>query len=134
MSLAARSVVASRFRAARPIGGRYAPYPVIDVRLLRTDPNGVRAAMARRHAPELLDQLDAAASLDTRLRDLAAERDGLRRRVNELSRDVGQLRAAGEVDKAEAMMAESRTLGDRERALADQTTRMDHELREILLR
>jgi seryl-tRNA synthetase len=64
------------------------------------------------------DQLDAAASLDTRLRDLAAERDGLRRRVNELSRDVGQLRAAGEVDKAEAMMAESRTLGDRERELA----------------
>ncbi|HEY5876962.1 MAG TPA: serine--tRNA ligase [Ilumatobacteraceae bacterium] len=107
---------------------------MIDVRLLRTDPNGVRAAMARRHAPELLDQLDAAASLDTRLRDLAAERDGLRRRVNELSRDVGQLRAAGDADKAEAVMAESRTLGDRERELADRTTQMDQELREILLR
>jgi seryl-tRNA synthetase len=90
--------------------------------------------MARRHAPELLDQLDAAASLDTRLRDVAAERDGLRRRVNELSRDVGQLRAAGDADKAEAVMTESRTLGDRERELADQTTRMDQELREILLR
>ncbi|MGD9701871.1 MAG: serine--tRNA ligase [Acidimicrobiia bacterium] len=107
---------------------------MIDIRLLRTDPNGVRAAMARRHAPELLDQLDAAASLDTRLRDLAAERDDLRRRVNELSREVGQLRKAGDADRAEAVMTESRGLGERERELGEQTARMEEELRDIMLR
>ncbi|MEN9645954.1 MAG: hypothetical protein RL238_2623, partial [Actinomycetota bacterium] len=37
---------------------------VIDVRLLRTDPEGVRAALARRNNPELLEQLSAAIELE----------------------------------------------------------------------
>ena len=65
---------------------------MIDVRLLRTDPDGVRAATARRGDPALLDQLDAAAALDDRLREITARRDELRARVNELSKEVGQLR------------------------------------------
>jgi seryl-tRNA synthetase len=107
---------------------------VIDVRLLRTDPNGVREALARRHAPEILDQLDRAAALDMKLRDLSSDRDELRRRVNDLSKKVGQLRKAGDTDAAEAAMQESRSLGDRERELAEQTSAVEEELRQILLR
>ena len=42
---------------------------VIDVRLLRTDLPGVRAAIARRGSPELVVQVDEAAALDGRLRE-----------------------------------------------------------------
>ena len=69
---------------------------MIDVRLLRTDPDAVRAATARRGDPALLEQLDAAAALDDELREITARRDAARARVNELSKEVGQLRRDGE--------------------------------------
>jgi seryl-tRNA synthetase len=107
---------------------------VIDVRLLRTDPAGVKAAMARRGDPELLGQLDTAAALDGRARELTARRDDLRRQINELSQQVGQLRRAGEIEKAEAAMADSRALGRLEAKLGEETAALDRELREVLLR
>jgi seryl-tRNA synthetase len=107
---------------------------VIDVRRLRTDLGGVKAAMARRHDPALLDQLDAAAELDRELRDLAAQRDDVRRQVNELSKQVGRLRAAGDTAGAEALMAESRRLGDVETDVARQADDVEADLRDLLLR
>ena len=68
--------------------------------------------MARRHAPELLDQLDQAAAFDALLRDLTARRDDARRHVNELSARVAQLRRAGDEEKAELVMADSRAEGE----------------------
>ncbi len=107
---------------------------MIDVRLLRTDPEGVRAAMARRGNPELLDQLTEAASIDSRLRQIAAERDDLRRRIKDLSNAVGQLRRSGQVEQAEGVMAESRVLGGQESELASAADQAEAELREVLLR
>jgi len=107
---------------------------VIDVRRLRTDLAGVKAAMGRRHDPVLLDQLDAAAELDRELRDLAAQRDDVRRRVNDLSKQVGRLRGAADPAGAEALMAESRRLGDVEVDVARQADDVEADLRDLLLR
>ena len=65
---------------------------MIDVRLLRTDLERVRAALGRRGDPALLAIVDRAADLDARLRDITAERDAIRGKVNEMSKDVGRLR------------------------------------------
>ena len=92
---------------------------MIDVRRLRTDLPAVKAAMARRAKPELLDQLDEAARLDARLRELATERDDARRHVNEVSKQVGQLRRDGRADEAE---------------LTGETAVVEHALRDVLLR
>jgi seryl-tRNA synthetase len=107
---------------------------VIDVRLLRNDLEAVRAAMARRRKPDLLAQVDEAARLDLRLRELAAERDDLRRQVNELSKEVGRLRRTGDAAGAEAAMTTSRALGDRERVIGETTAEVERELRDLLLR
>jgi seryl-tRNA synthetase len=107
---------------------------VIDVRLLRTDLPGVRAAIARRGAPELVVQVDEAAALDGRLRDVTSRRDDARRQVNELSKQVGRLRRDGADDEAERLMAESRELGHTEAALADEAGGLEDELRQLLLR
>ena len=100
---------------------------MIDVRLLRADPDAVRTAMARRQDPSLPDQLDDAIRLDERIRTLTIERDERRARVNELSKEVGRLRRAGDVAAAEAHRGESRALGVEEKRLAA-------ELRDVLLR
>jgi len=105
---------------------------VIDVRLLRTQPDSVRAALARRAKPDVLEQADHALALDTRLRDITTERDAARARVNELSKQVAELRRA-KLD-AEAVMAESRALGDREKVLAEEYAQVEAVLRDVLLR
>jgi seryl-tRNA synthetase len=106
---------------------------VIDVRLLRTDLDATLAAMARRGRPELLDQLHAAAKLDARVRDVTAERDAIRARVNELSKQVGQRRRAGDAAGADELAAESRELGERERRLDQEHAAVAAELRDLLL-
>jgi seryl-tRNA synthetase len=107
---------------------------VIDVRLLRTQPDLVRAALARRGKPELLDQVDQASHLDEQSRDIVAQRDAIRAQVNELSKQVGALRRDGRTDEAEARQAESRALGEREGSLAAEYDAVQAALREVLLR
>ena len=107
---------------------------MIDVRRLRTEPDAVRAAMARRGKPELLEQLDQAAAVDARLRQIANDRDQIRRQVNELSKQVGQLRRDGQLEDAEAAQGESRALGGREADLANAADAAEVELRDLLLR
>ena len=90
--------------------------------------------MERRSKPDLLDQLDHAVRLDGRLRDIVVERDELRRRVNEVSKQVGALRKAGDTAGAEALMAESRELGARETGLATESDEVEAALHDVLLR
>ena len=89
--------------------------------------------MARRNKPDLVDQLDRAERLDIRLRDITAERDDIRRQVNELSKQVANLRRDGDEKAAEKVMAESRALGDREDALAEEFEQVSETLRQALL-
>jgi len=106
---------------------------VIDQRLLRTDLTGVKSALARRASPTLLDEVDQAALLDTRLVDITARRDAVRARINAISKDVGRLRRDGDVAAAEALQSESRRLGDEERALDGEHEQVSSALRELLL-
>ena len=105
---------------------------MIDVRLLRSDPDGVKAALARKRVAAT--DVDAALALDARLRAIVGERDELRREVNTLSKDVGARRKAGDTDGAEAAMARSRALGAREQELAAEAGGVEEHLKDLLLR
>ena len=107
---------------------------MLDVRRLRNDLEATKAAMARRHDPELLNQLDEAAALDARERDLVARRDEARKKVNEISKQIAGLRRAGEDEAVNALMAESRAVGDAERALAAEAAEVAERVRDLLLR
>ena len=106
---------------------------MIDVRLIRNDLKAVRAALARLHSSDVLSALDRVASLDARLRDLTIERDGIRARVNDISKQVGMLRRDGNTDQAELLQAESRQLGETEKVLADEHEAVSAALRNELL-
>jgi seryl-tRNA synthetase len=107
---------------------------VIDVRLLRTNLDGVRSALARRGKPDLLVQVDEAVALDTRVREISLERDTLRAEVNDLSKQVGALRRDKKNDEAEALMERSRAGGDRERVLQSEIDTVQDALQQIMLR
>ena len=55
--------------------------------------------------------------MDAELRDLTAEREGIRARVNSISKEVGQARRDGDVATAERLQDESRELGSSEKEL-----------------
>lgn len=107
---------------------------MLDVRRLRNDLEATKAAMARRHDPELLIQLDEAAALDARERDLVARRDDARKRVNEISKQIAGLRRAGEGEAVKALMDESRVVGDTERTVAAEAAAVAERVRDLLLR
>ncbi len=105
---------------------------MIDVRRVRSDLEGVRAALARRGEDRA--ELDRVVELDEQVRRAAAERDDLRARINGLSKQVGQLRRDGDVAGAEALQAESRELGEQERASTARSDDLEAEIRDLLLR
>ena len=107
---------------------------MIDVRLLRLDIGAVRVAIGRRGKPDLVAQVDEAERLDTRLREVTAERDTIRQQVNVLSKQVGETRRLGEASAADGLMNESRRLGNDEQRLMSEFESLTTALREVLLR
>jgi seryl-tRNA synthetase len=106
---------------------------MLDLRLLRTEPEAVKAALDRR-GPGTSEPVDRIVALDAESRRLIGERDEVRSQVKAISKDVGRLRGQGKVDEAEARMAESRELGEREKGLAAEADRLADEIRALLLR
>ncbi|MGI9031494.1 MAG: serine--tRNA ligase, partial [Ilumatobacteraceae bacterium] len=106
---------------------------MIDVRLLHTDPPGVRAATERRGDAGLLDQLDQAIEFDGLVRAITGQRDSVRARVNELSKEVRDLRRSGNSRAAEDAQVESRGLGEAEKRLAGEYDEVAAALRDVLL-
>jgi seryl-tRNA synthetase len=86
---------------------------MIDIRLLRDDPDRVKAALARRGVEE--SELDAVIAADAVWRTRQGDVDSLRSEIKVLSKSVGQARKAGEAAQAEELTAKSRRLGDEER-------------------
>ena len=106
---------------------------MLDLRRIRSEPEAVMAALDRR-GPGTSEPVERILALDAEQRRLTAERDDVRSQVKALSKQVGRLRGQGDTAEAEARMAESRELGDREKALAADADRLTDEIRGLLLR
>jgi seryl-tRNA synthetase len=89
-----------RARAPRRSSGDRA---TLDLKEIRTDPEPIRAALARRGAAEQLDEL---IEVDERRRELNTRIDGLRTEQNKLSGEIEEAARTGKVNEPE--FAESR--------------------------
>jgi seryl-tRNA synthetase len=105
---------------------------VIDLRRLRDDLEGVKAALGRRSINT--SDVDRAAGLDDLRRGAANQRDALRARVNALSKEVGQARRVGDMAKAEELSEESRRVGEALAGLDTETAEAERALNDLLLR
>jgi seryl-tRNA synthetase len=105
---------------------------VIDPRRLRSGLPELKEALARRGVDG--SEIDKAHGLDERWRHLVARQEAARAQVKALSREVGEARRAGDTATAEAKAAESRRLGDEEKALAVEADGTAAELHDVLLR
>ena len=104
---------------------------MIDIRLIRSEPDTVRSGLARRGFD--LSALESLIDLDERHRQLASERDGLRSQVKQLSQQVGQAKRAGDEPRASSLAADSRSLNEQVKALEARADAVAVELRALLL-
>ncbi|CAN5831947.1 serine--tRNA ligase [soil metagenome] len=81
----------------------------------------------------MLSDFDRAVELDLGVRELTAARDRVRAEINEISKEVGALRRAGDVEGAERLQARSRELGSNEKDVASRHGEAESTLRELLL-
>jgi seryl-tRNA synthetase len=89
---------------------------VLDVRLIRREPDAVRAALARR-GPEVAAAIDRVLALDVQWRAQTTELEELRAEQNQLSRGRQGPPTPQEREQMAALAARGRALSDRETSL-----------------
>jgi len=96
--------------------------------MIREDPEGVRAALARR-GEQAAAGLDRVIGLDARRRELLPELEGLRAEQNEAN---GRIRAAADADVREREIAAMRQVAARAKALEQELGEIEECLQEAL--
>ena len=104
---------------------------MIDIRLVRTDPETVKLALGRRRIDTRV--VDEMVELDRRSRDQSGRRDDLRAEVKRVSQEVGAANRSGDKEAAAALTARSREIGAQLAALDLLAEATATELRELLL-
>ena len=99
---------------------------MLDIKLIRDNPEIVREAMEKRGESAPLDQIT---SLDEQRRQLLHEMETLRAHRNEVSKQLGTI-----ADKPPQLIAEMRQLGETVTSLEAEIGRVESELNDFLLR
>jgi seryl-tRNA synthetase len=102
---------------------------VLDLKLIRQEPDAVRAALARRGS-EAVTGLERVIELDERRRGAIPELEELRARRNAAAEAIAQAKREG-ADASDAI-AEQRELGAREKQLSQQLAAVESELNDAL--
>jgi len=105
---------------------------VLDIRLVRESPDVIRRDLAKRNAPEKAKLLDDVIRWDVEWRKALAEADRLRRRRNEITRDIAEAKKAGKA--TEKLRKEAATLPEEIDALDAKTDELAEKVRSGLLR
>ena len=93
---------------------------MLDLKLLRREPDQVRAALTRRGAADAVDEL---LNLDERRRQVLPQLEALRARRNEASEAIGQAKRSG--DDASDAIAQMREVGSQIKALETELGRVE---------
>jgi seryl-tRNA synthetase len=104
---------------------------MIDIRAVREDPDAVKAALARRGVEA--SEVDAVLEADTAWRAKVGQAGDLRAKVKALSREVGQARKGGDAARADELSAQSRAMGDEQRAVDAEADVLEQRVRTGLL-
>jgi seryl-tRNA synthetase len=102
---------------------------VLDLKLIREDPDGVRAALARR-GPEVADGLDRVIELDGRRRALLPELEGLRAEQNAAN---ARIKGATDPAEREEEIAAMREVAARAKELERELAAVEEELQAALV-
>lgn len=102
---------------------------MLDIKVIRTETERVKAALARRK--ENVD-IDAVIALDDKRRELLFEAEQLKKKQNEVSREIPKIKKSG--GDTSAIFAEMKEISDKVKELDAQTKDVEEELYQMMLR
>ena len=106
---------------------------MIDINLIRTNPELVRENIRKKFQDRKLPLVDKVLELDAQRRALIQEGDALRASRNTLSKQVGTLMKAGDRDGAEAIKAQVKANADRLVAIEKECEEVEAELKKAMM-
>jgi seryl-tRNA synthetase len=104
---------------------------VLDIRRLRSHPDTVKAAVARRETEGLVEALDEILALDGRRRVALSEVNDLKAKRNEVSKEVGRIKREG--GEADEMISEMREVGSRISEIDQEVADAEERIRDLML-
>ncbi|HDJ22123.1 MAG TPA: serine--tRNA ligase [Candidatus Bathyarchaeota archaeon] len=104
---------------------------MLDIRLIRDNPEMVRENLARRHDPEKLELLDRVIETDKRWRQLVAQVNQLRRRRNQISSEIAKTIKSG--GDPSSLKEEASRIPSQLSQLEEEKDRLEEELRRGLM-
>ena len=106
---------------------------MIDIKLLRTDPDLVRENIKKKFQDEKLPLVDEVIALDKELREASTRGDALKNQRNVASKKIGMLMGQGKRDEAEAAKQEVAHIGDEIAALDARKDELKEEIKKRML-
>ena len=107
---------------------------MIDIAILRADPDRVRENIKKKFQDNKLPLVDEALALDEKRRALQTEGDALRAARNTLSKQIGQLMREKKTQEAEAVKAQVNADAARLAAIETETGEVSERLKAIMMR
>jgi seryl-tRNA synthetase len=105
---------------------------MLDIRLVREDPDRIRKDLAKRRAPDKAKILDAVIEEDKAWRKALSDADALKRRRNEITKDIATAKKAGKA--TDKLQKEAAGLPQKIAALDQEIDRLAAQVRDGLLR
>lgn len=106
---------------------------MLDIKLLRTEPEKVKENIRKKFQDEKLVLVDEVVALDKEYRDVKARGDEYRAQRNALSKEIGKFMAHGEQEKAEANKAKVNELAGELEDLKKREEELSAEIRKRML-
>ena len=106
---------------------------MLDIKLIRTNPEIVKDNIKKKFQEEKLALVDKVVELDKRYREIKVECDNLRNQRKTKSKEIGGLMSKGLKDDAEKIKSEVGEIGKKLAELEELEVKMEGEIREIML-
>ena len=106
---------------------------MIDIKLIRENPDLVKENIKKKFQEEKLPLVDEVAQLDIQVRQAQTEADDLRNQRNVISKEIGRLMAEGKKEEAEEAKAKVAAFAERLKELEEQETKLGERITEIMM-
>ena len=106
---------------------------MIDINLIRTNPELVKENIKKKFQDHKLELVDEVIKLDQNNRNLKSEGDELRAKRNSLSGEIGKLMREKKIEEANAIKADVATINDRIKEVEEEEEILSKKIREIML-
>ena len=106
---------------------------MLDIKLIRTNPELVKENIKKKFQDEKLVLVDEVIAMDKEYREAKTRADELRAKRNKMSKEIGGLKAKGQKEEAEKMKAEVKQYGADLEALAAKETELEGEIKKRMM-